>query len=84
MYSVSAGRILTPTQPVGSRRPQRESNPGPSHQESHILLTELPQGAINRRTVLEKQINKQKKNPTAFVLKTDLFKQNSYFVNVCS
>ena len=29
--SVSAGHILTPTQPVGSGRPQRESNPGPPH-----------------------------------------------------
>ena len=26
--------LLTPTQPVGSERPQRESNPGPPHQES--------------------------------------------------
>ena len=43
MTSVSAGHIiLTPTQPVGSGRPQRESNPGPPHQESHTLLTELP------------------------------------------
>ena len=29
--------ILTPTQPVGSGRPQRESNPGPPHQESRAL-----------------------------------------------
>ena len=30
MTSVSAGHIiLTPIQPVGSERPQRESNPGP-------------------------------------------------------
>ena len=43
MTSVSAGHIiLTPTQPVGSRRPQRESNPGPPHQESCPLPTELP------------------------------------------
>ena len=43
MTSVSAGHIiLTPTQPVGSRRPQRESNPGPPHQESRALATELP------------------------------------------
>ena len=42
MTSVSAGHIiLTPTQPVGSRRPQQESNPGPPHQESHALPTEL-------------------------------------------
>ena len=38
MTSVSAGHIiLTPTQPVGSGRPQRESNPGPHHQESRAL-----------------------------------------------
>ena len=38
MTSVSAGHIiLTPTQPVGSGRPQRESNPGPPHQESCAL-----------------------------------------------
>ena len=43
MTSVSAGHIiLTPTQPVGSGRPQRESNPGPPHQESRALPTELP------------------------------------------
>ena len=43
MTSVSAGDIiLTPTQPVGSGRPQRESNPGPPHQESRALPTELP------------------------------------------
>ena len=38
MTSVSAGHIislLTPTQPVGSGRPLRESNPGPPHQESY-------------------------------------------------
>ena len=43
MTSVSAGHIiLTPTQPVGSGRPQRESNPEPPHQESRALPTELP------------------------------------------
>ena len=43
MVSVSAGHIiLTPTQPVGSGRPQGESNPVPPHQESRALLTELP------------------------------------------
>ena len=40
--SVSAGHImLTPTKPVASGRPQRESNPGPPHQESRALPTEL-------------------------------------------
>ena len=43
MTSVSAGHIiLTPTQPVGSGLPQRESNPGPPHQESRALPSELP------------------------------------------
>ena len=43
MTSVSAGHILlTPTQPVGGGRPQRESNPEPPHQESRALPTELP------------------------------------------
>ena len=43
MVSVSAGHIiLTPTQPVGSGRPQRGPNPGPPHQESRALPTELP------------------------------------------
>ena len=43
MTSVSAGHIiLTPTQPVGSGRPQRESNLEPPHQESRAPLTELP------------------------------------------
>ena len=38
MTFVSAGHIiLTPTQPVGSGRPQRESNPGPPHQEARAL-----------------------------------------------
>ena len=38
MTSVSADHIIqTPTQPVGSGRPQRESNPGPPHQESRAL-----------------------------------------------
>ena len=43
MASVSAGHIiLTPTQPVESGRPQRESNPGTTHKESRALPTELP------------------------------------------
>ena len=43
MTSVSAGHIiLTPTQPVGSGRPRRESNPEPPHQKSRALSTELP------------------------------------------
>ena len=43
MTSVSAGHIiLTRTQPVGSGRPQRESNPESPHQGSSALPTELP------------------------------------------
>ena len=43
MTSISAGHIiLTPTQPVGSGRPQRGSNPGPPDQESRALPTKLP------------------------------------------
>ena len=43
MTFVSASHIiLSPTQPVGRRRPQRESNPRPPHQESRALPTELP------------------------------------------
>ena len=42
MNSVSAGHIiLTLTQPVGSGRPQPESNPGTPHQELPTLQTEL-------------------------------------------
>ena len=41
--SVSAVHIiLTPTQTVRSRYPLWESNPGPPHQESHALPTDLP------------------------------------------
>ena len=67
MTSYSAGHIiLTPTQPVGSGRPQRESNPGSPHQESRALPTELPRtlliGAVehwtekNRRSGIELQL----------------------------
>ena len=43
MIYVLAGHItLTPTHPVGSGRPQRESNPGPPHQESRALPTAPP------------------------------------------
>ena len=42
MTSVSASNIiLTPTQPLGSGRPQQGSNPGPPHQESCALPNEL-------------------------------------------
>ena len=43
MTSVSAGHIImTPTETVVSRWPQRESNPRTPHQESRALPTELP------------------------------------------
>ena len=43
MTSVSARHIiLTPTQPVGSVRPQRGSDPEPPQHESRALPTELP------------------------------------------
>ena len=47
MTYVSAGHIiLTPTQPVGSGRPQRELNTAPPHQKSRALPTELPRPLI--------------------------------------
>ena len=47
MTSISAGHIiLTPTQPVGSGRPQRGSSSGPPDQESRALPTELPRPPI--------------------------------------
>ena len=57
MTSVSAGHIiLTPTQPVGSGRPQRESNPGPPHQESRALPTELPHPPVSGKRERQRQI----------------------------
>ena len=65
MNSVSAGHIiLTPTQPVGSGRPQRESNPVPPHQESYALPTELP------RPPPQKKKKKKKKKTTKKTLHT--------------
>ena len=56
MTSVSAGHIiLTPTQPVGSGRPQRGSNPGPPHQESRALPTELPRPQEKKKNEKEKK-----------------------------
>ena len=47
MTSISAGHIiLTPTQPVGSGRPQRGSNPEPPDQESRA--TAPPEGEERR------------------------------------
>ena len=61
MTSVSAGHIiLTPTQPVGSGRPQRESNPGPPHQESRALRTELPRPPRERGREGEREIKRER------------------------
>ena len=50
MTSISAGHIiLTPTQPVGSGRQQRGSNPGPPDQESRALQSELPRAPIKQQ-----------------------------------
>ena len=52
MTSISAGHIiLTPTQPVGSGRPQRGSNPGPPDQESRALPTELPRPLLAKSEI---------------------------------
>ena len=56
MTSVSAGHIiLTPTQPVGSGRPQWKSNPGPPHQESFALEGEV---FMKKRSEGEKEMKK--------------------------
>ena len=60
MTSISAGHIiLTPTQPVGSGRPQRGSNPGPPDQESRALPTELPRlrAELDRERKLKMNVN---------------------------
>ena len=51
--------MLTQTQPVGSGWPQRESNPGPPHQESHALPTELLRPPPPKK---KKKKKKEKKN----------------------
>ena len=54
MTSVSAGHIIqTPTQPVGSGRPQRESNPGPPQQESRALPQSYPPPHNNNSNIAE-------------------------------
>ena len=56
MTSVSAGHIiLSPTQRVGSGRPQRGSNPGPPQQESRALPTELPPPSPERKRGNERE-----------------------------
>ena len=52
MTSISTGHIImTPTQPVRSGRQQRESNPGPSHQELRALPTELPRSHFDAGSI---------------------------------
>ena len=61
MTSVSAGHILlTVIQPVGSGRPQRESNPGPPHQESRALQTEK-EIAIERERESKRERERERK-----------------------
>ena len=63
MTSVSAGHIIqTPTQPVGSGRPQRESNPGPPHQESRALPQSYraPQTIWQTRTKRERERERER------------------------
>ena len=52
--SVSAGHIIltSPTQPVGSGRPQWQSNPGPPHQELRALPTDLSRPPMSDRNIL--------------------------------
>ena len=62
MTSVSAGHILlTPTQPVGSGRPQRESNPGPSHQVSRALPQSYPRGVKEEKEEEEEEEEEKEK-----------------------
>ena len=51
--------ILTPTKPVRSGRPQRESNPGPPHQESRALPTELLESVREKERVRKRQREKE-------------------------
>ena len=89
MTSVSAGQIiLTPTQPVGSGRPQRESNPGPPHQEPRALPTELAppikgerererEKKRERQTEREKKKKKKKKRERESERERDLLVRGS-------
>ena len=62
MTSVSAGHIiLTPTQPVGSGRPQRESNPGPPHQELRALPLSYPPRKRERERDRQRERERERK-----------------------
>ena len=63
--SVSAGHIiLTPIQPVGRGRPQRESNPGPPHQELRALPTEPPHPQRDLGRARETERDREKERDT--------------------
>ena len=78
MTSVSAGHIIqTPTQPVGSGRPERESNPGPPHQESRALPRSY-RGATAApppppREKAERQIQRERERKTERQRQTDRY-----------
>ena len=68
MTFVSAGQIiLTLIQPVGSGRPQRESNPGPPHQESRALPTELPM--IRVMIVMKMMMDRRRRRNVVIMMK---------------
>ena len=68
MTSVSADHIiLTPTQPAGSERSQRKSNPVPPHQESRALPTELPRPQHSTCEMQEEPMGRDK---TVYLLTT--------------
>ena len=52
--------ILTPTQPVESGWPHRESNPGPLYQESRALTTELPRPPIERQKETQRETERER------------------------
>ena len=79
MTSVSAGHIIqTPTQPVGSGRPQRESNPGPPHQESRAL----PQSYRALRD-WDRKRGREEGEGCVFTMGVSLH-QNHYFFSIAS
>ena len=56
MTSVSAGHIiLEPTQPVERGRPQRESSPGPPHQESQTVTQGKKMREIKKRNGIDRE-----------------------------
>ena len=77
MTFVSAGHIiLTPTQPVGSGRPQRGSSPGPPHQEPCALPTELSTDITGRSKIIHTMA------PDNKVSRHRHFKDNVIFISL--